>query len=220
MTTSSVHIGKVVRHALVFNAQHWQGRSFTMDSLLKTVDDLFMLLESRKTQYTLVGGIAMLQYIQGRNTEDIDIILNTTALKKLPEITITSQNTFFARGTYQDLQIDFLLTKNPLFAKVQKAYTIQQPFFERTITSATIEGLILLKLYALPSLYRQADFTRVGLYENDVATLMYYHRPHIHDLVDTLRAYVSEQDGAAIEEIVRDLERRIQRVPRQSPANE
>ncbi|EFO80793.1 hypothetical protein OSCT_1317 [Oscillochloris trichoides DG-6] len=212
MTTSPIHIGKVVRHALVFNAQRWQGAPITMDTLLQTVADLFMLLAQRKLNYTLVGGIAMLQYVQGRNTEDIDIILNTTALKKLPEITIKSKYPFFARGVYHDLQIDFLLTKNPLFAKVQKTYTIQQPFFEHTISSATVEGLILLKLYELPSLYRQGNFTRVGLYENDVATLMFYHRPAIHQLVDELRPYLSEQDMAAIEEIVGDLERRIQRV--------
>jgi hypothetical protein len=35
-----------------------------------------------------------------------------------------------------------------------------------------VEGLILLKLYALPSLYRQGNFAKVGIYENDVATLL------------------------------------------------
>lgn len=214
MTTTPVHIGNVVRNARVFNAQRWQGAPFTVDELLKTVDDLFTLLDQRKMKYTLVGGIAILQYVQGRNTEDIDFIINTTALKKLPEITITSQDAFFARGRYQDLQIDFLLTKNPLFAHVQKEYTIKKPFFERMITSATVDGLILLKLYALPSLYRQGDFTRVGLYENDVATLLFYHRPTIMHLVNELRAYMSEQDIAAIQDIVADIEQRIQRFQR------
>lgn len=218
MTTTPVHIGQVVRNARVFNAQRWQGAPVPMDELLKTVNDLFTLLDQRHMKYTLVGGIAILQYIQGRNTEDIDVIINTSALKKLPEITITSQDAFFARGRYQDLQIDFLLTKNPLFAHVQKMYTTKQPFFERTITSATVDGLILLKLYALPSLYRQGDFTRVGLYENDVATLMFYHRPVITPLIEELRAYVSGQDLTAIQEIVADLEQRIHRVQRKPPA--
>ena len=189
-----------------------------MDEVLKTVADLFMLLDQRKLKYTLVGGIAMLQYIQGRNTEDIDFIINTTALKKLPELTITNQDAFIARGRYHELQIDFLLTKNPLFAHVQKEYTTQQPFFERMITSATVAGLILLKLYALPSLYRQGDFTRVGLYENDVATLMFYHRPTITDLVAELRAYMSGQDILAIQAIVADIEQRIERFQRKPHA--
>jgi len=218
MTTIPVHIGHVVRNARVFNAQRWQGTRYTMDELLKTVDDLFTLLDQREMKYTLVGGIAILQYIQGRNTEDIDFIINTTALKKLPEIIITSQDTFFARGRYQDLQIDFLLTKNPLFAHVQKRYTTKQPFFERMIASATVDGLLLLKLYALPSLYRQGDFTRVGLYENDVATLMFYHRPTVTDLVDELRTYISGQDMTAIHDIVADIEQRIQRFQRKPKA--
>lgn len=218
MTTTPVHIGHVVRNARVFNAQRWQGAPFTMDELLKTVDDLFTLLDQRNMKYTLVGGIAILQYIQGRNTEDIDFIINTTALKKLPEITITSQDTFFAHGRYHDLQIDFLLTKNPLFAHVQKRYTTKNPFFERMIASATVDGLILLKLYALPSLYRQGDFTRVGLYENDVATLMFYHRPTITPLVDELRTYMSGQDMEAIQDIVADIKQRIQRFQRKPKA--
>jgi hypothetical protein len=37
-----------------------------------------------------------------------------------------------------------------------------------------LAGLLLLKLYALPSLYREGNFARVGLYENDVATLLSY----------------------------------------------
>jgi len=220
MTKTPVHIGHVVRNARVFNAQRWQGTPSTMDELLKTVEDLFTLLDQRKLKYTLVGGIAILQYIQGRNTEDIDLIINTTALKKLPEVTITSQDAFFARGRYHALQLDFLLTKNPFFAHVQKRYTTKQPFFERTITSATVDGLILLKLYALPSLYRQSDFTRVGLYENDVATLMFYHSSTVTHLINELRAYMSEQDMTAIQAIVADIEQRIQRFQRKPHAEE
>ena len=37
-------------------------------------------------------------------------------------------------------------------------------------TSFAVEGLVLLKLYSRPSLYREGNFTRVGLYENDIAT--------------------------------------------------
>lgn len=42
---------------------------------------------------------------------------------------------------------------------------------------ATVEGLLLLKLYALPSLYRQGSL-RVSIYENkNVAALLYTYRP-------------------------------------------
>jgi hypothetical protein len=213
-TQPVVHIGKVVQHARLFNIQHWQGEARTMDDLLRAVDALFILLHQRKMKYVLVGGIALLQYVQGRNTEDIDLIFNVTALQKLPEITITSQDEYFARGDYQGLQIDFLLTKNPLFAQIQKHHTVEQTFFERTITSATVTGLLLLKLYALPSLYRQENFARVGLYENDVATLMFYHQPDMQEIAKELTPYVSSQDLAAIQDILLDLTQRISRFKR------
>lgn len=211
-----LHIGKVLQNAATFNAQRWQTGSIAMDDLLQAVDRLFAMLREREVQYVLVGGIALLQYVQGRNTEDINLILNVTALKKLPEVSITSQDHFFARGQYQGLQIEFLLTKNLLFSHVQEQHVVQQPFFEQTITTATVRGLLLLKLYALPSLYRQGDFARVGLYENDVATLMFYHAPDMGAILAELTPFVSAQDLAAIQESIADLEQRISRFRRGS----
>lgn len=115
-----------------------------------------------------------MKYVQGRNTEDIDLILSVRSLKKLPEIVVTHKDVYFARGNYKDLQIYFLLTKNPLFSHVKKHHVVTQDFFVQSVPSATVRGLIPLKLYALPSIYRQGDFVRVGLYENDIATLMLY----------------------------------------------
>lgn len=218
MATQLIHIGNVIRHARLFNAQRWQGARFTMDNLLQAVDTLFALLEQRKIAYVLVGGVAILQYIQGRNTEDIDLIVSTTAIKKLPEIEITAQDAYFARGQYLGLQVDFLLTRNPLFSQIKKKHVVRRSFFERDILSATVEGLILLKLYALPSLYRQGDFARVGLYENDVATLMFYHRPDMQHILEELRPFISDHDAAAIQDVVIELERRITRFQRQPDA--
>ncbi|PDW04839.1 hypothetical protein [Candidatus Viridilinea mediisalina] len=215
-TQHPIHIGKIVRHAMLFNSQRWQGEARAMDDLLQSVEQLFALLEERKLPYVLVGGIALLHYIQGRNTEDIDLIFNVAALQAIPEIEVTYQSPFFARGTYKDLQIDFLLSKNPLFAHVQKHHVSEQPFFERKISAATVNGLILLKLYALPSLYRQGDFTRVGLYENDIATLMFYYTPSLQELLHELTPFVSPQDMSATTEIVAELEGRIARFRRTS----
>ena len=38
------------------------------DALLQAVEQLFTLLHERLITYLLVGGIAMFQYVQGRNT--------------------------------------------------------------------------------------------------------------------------------------------------------
>ena len=133
------------------------------DTLPQTVARLFALLHKRQIDYLLVGGVALLQYVKGRNTQDIDLIMALPSLKKLPEVQISSEDADFARGKYGELQIDILLTRNPVFEKVRRQYAVTRPFAERDIPCATVEGLLLLKLYALPSLYRQADFARVGI---------------------------------------------------------
>ena len=122
-----IHIGQVVRNAVLFNFKNSIGRPVNEQVLLQSVDNLFKLLEKRKIEYVLVGGIALLQYIEGRNTEDIDLIVALSALKQLPEVTILSQDDYFAQGKLADLKIDFLLTKNRLFQYVQQHHTTVQP---------------------------------------------------------------------------------------------
>src|SRR5262249_54041909 len=171
-------------------------RSMNAEVLLEAVARLFSLLHERQIDYLLVGGVAMLQYVQGRNTEDIDLIISVSSLQALPEIALTSQENNFARGTFATLQIDFLLTCNPFFAMVQRRYAAIKPFRERDILCATVEGLLLLKLYALPSLYRQGNFACVGLYENDIATLMHDYRPNLDPLFEELEPHLSASDIA------------------------
>ena len=181
------------------------------DKLPGEVEKFFDLLELRKTDFVLVNGIALLTYVEGRNTQDIDLIMALPSLEKLPEIKIESQDMYFARGKYGELQIDILLTKNPLFAKVEKEYTTTQQFKDRKIRCATVEGLILLKLFALPSLYRQGSFERVGIYENDIATLMNAFNPNMDSLFNELSKYLNKDDMTEAQKIVSDIETRIQR---------
>ena len=181
------------------------------DSLLNQVEQLFNLLESRKVDYVLVGGIALLTYVEGRNTQDIDLIMALPSLPKLPEIKIESEDMYFARGKFGELQIDILFTSNPLFAKVERDHTTTKQFMDRKLRCATVEGLILLKLFALPSLYRQGSFERVGIYENDIATLIYSFKPKMEQLFTELSKYLNETDMAEVRKIVADIEARIQR---------
>ncbi len=212
MTIHSVpQIGSVLRHAAIFNFKNSPEVIMKADSLLTQVEQLFNLLDSRKVDYVLVGGIALLTYVEGRNTQDIDVIMTLPSLSKLPEINIESQDIYFAGGRYGELQIDILLTKNPLFAKVAKEYTTTKQFMDRTIRCASVEGLILLKLFALPSLYRQGSFERVGIYENDIATLMHAFNPEIDPLLKELSKHLNKDDMAEAQKIVADIEARIQR---------
>lgn len=209
--SSKINIGKVIRDATVFNPQNWQKGTVNTDALLESVARLFGLLHERKVDYVLVGGIALLNYIEGRNTEDIDLIMALSALEKLPEIKITNRDNDFARGQFDDLQIDILLTQNTLFEKIQRKYTTVQHFREQAIPTATVEGLLLLKLYALPSLYRLGNFAKVGIYENDVATLMYTYHPAREPLFEELARHLSETDLAELRAIMAEIEQRIVR---------
>ena len=209
---SSREIGHIVRNAVAFNPRNWHDFPATsMDDILQSVGELFTLLQVRRIDYVLVGGIAMLQYVEGRNTEDIDLIVALSDLQKLPEIVIESQDDNFARGQFRGLQIDFLLSRNLLFDLVRKHHATTQSFGEQEVVCVTVEGLLLLKLYALPALYRLGRFARVGLYENDIATLMQSYKPDMTPIFAELKNHLSDQDLQSVSEIVREIEVRIAR---------
>ena len=178
---------------------------------LDEVMKVLAAFERERVDYVLVGGIALLQYVEGRNTEDIDLIMAVSALERLPELQLESRDADFVRSRYGELRVGVLLTSNPLFDEVRKRYTMSRRFVEQEIPCATVEGLILLKLYALPSLYRQGNFTRVSLYENDIATLMHTYNASIQSLLDELKRYVDQRDMAQIEQRVEEIQERIRR---------
>lgn len=213
---SSLQIGSVIRNAVAFNIKNWPGGSMNSDSLIQSVQNLFSVLEQRKIDYVLVGGIALLHYVEGRNTQDLDLLMSLSAVERLPELEISSQDMYFVRANYGELEIDVLLTKNPLFKKVHSKYSQEQRFLDRNIPIATVDGLLLLKLYALPSLYRQGNFARVGIYENDIATLLHDYEPDVNTLLSELSNFVSESDLAEIKNILVDIEKRIARFKNES----
>jgi hypothetical protein len=206
-----VHIGKVIRNARVFNFRNPQGGTVSDSALLDAVDRLFTLLEERRIEYLLVGGIALLQHVEGRNTEDIDLIMALSSLDRIPEIRKVGQEKDFARGDFEGLQIDLRLTSDPLFEAVRRRYAAKRRFVEREIPCATPEGLVLLKLYALPSLYRQADFPRVALYETDILTLMQRYKIDIEPLFEELEGHLSRTDLDSLRKITDELRQRIER---------
>lgn len=215
-------IAEIVRNAILRGHGAWEGGSLPRGgskpnpsaNLLPTdrdVNELFMLLRERKTPYLLVGGIAMLRYVEGRNTEDIDLLMSLPSLQQLPEITIEEKNEHFIRGRFRTVRVDVLLTANALFAEVQQGFGTTHRFAELDVSTATPEGLVLLKLYALPSLYRQGLFDRVSVYESDIASLLQRHRPAVEPLLQRLQTHLPEGDLHELRGIVRDIEARIAR---------
>ena len=211
MLTNLLDIGHIIQNAVLFSPRNWGDAAMASDSLLQAVYSLFHLLEQRHVSYVLVGGVALLHYVEGRNTQDIDLIMTVDDLENLTEIQVTYRDRFFARGHFQGLQIDILLTTNPLFSKVQQEHVTTLHFQEHDITIATVRGLLLLKLYAVPSLYRQGDFLRVNIYENDIAALMYQHHPDMEAILNELAPFISASDLASLQEIVQEIDHRIKR---------
>jgi hypothetical protein len=60
-------------------------------------------------------------------------------------------------------------------------------------------------------LYRQGSFERVGIYENDIATLMYTFKPKIESLFAELGKHLNKDDMTEARKIIADVETRIQR---------
>jgi hypothetical protein len=215
-------IAEIVRHAALFGPDAWEGRSLPdpktpssrRQSVLPTdrdVVELFTLLGERRLPYLLVGGIAMLRYIDGRNTEDIDLLMSLPSLRQFPEISVEEQNEHFVRGRFRSVRVDVLLTANALFAEAQQSFGTKHRFAELEVPTATPEGLILLKLYALPSLYRQGLFDRVSIYESDIASLIQRRQPAVEPLLERLQAHLEASDLREVRGIVRDIQGRIAR---------
>ena len=214
-------VAEIVRHAAMFGADAWEGAArpnlppeATPRHLLPTDQDvveLFTLLGERRIPYLLVGGIAMLRYVEGRNTEDIDLLMSLPSVRLLPEITVEEEREHFIRGRFKSARVDVRLTANALFAEAQQSFGTPPRFAELDVPTATPEGLILLKLYALPSLYRQGRFDRVSIYEGDIASLMQRHRPTVEPLLQRLEPHLEAGDLHELRGIVRDIEGRIAR---------
>lgn len=212
--SSSLQIGEIIQNAIVFNAQNWrnwQGDIMAVDSLIEAVRKFFDLLEQRHVRYVLAGGIALLYYVEGRNTQDLDLLMAVSSLKRLPELEISTQDANFARARFGALPIDVLLTRNPLFRRVYTKYSRKVQLLEQNVSIATVEGLLLLKFYALPSLYRQGNFARIGIHENDIATLIYYYKPDVQVLLKELAKYVNEADLVELQKIVMEIQERTNR---------
>jgi hypothetical protein len=153
----------------------------------------------------------MLAYVEGRNTQDIDLIVDESDLKKLPEIRIEDRNKDFARGWFGDLRVDFLFTSEKLFNKIRQKYTVTKTFAERDVACASVEGLLLMKLLAVPDKYRRAHFDKVRQYEKDIADLVERFHPKMEPIFDVLAKHMLPSDLDEVRKIVADIEDRIAR---------
>jgi hypothetical protein len=218
--SSTDTLAAVLCHAQVFNPRRWNTAVSQSDfnQLLRTVDRLFEELDNSGVPYLLVGGIAMLTYVEGRNTEDIDLIMRRPDLNNLQQMVIAEENRDFVRADYQGLQVDLLLSQNALFEHVQQNYRTEIQWGNRRIPCATPVGLVILKFYALPSLYRQGKFDRAALYETDILQLAYNYSITLESALEVVDPHLIASDRSEIREIARDIEQRRQRMIRAQPS--
>ncbi len=203
-----VDVPRVIANARTFDL--WSPDTMAIPSA-ETIDELFAALEHGGTRYLLVGGIALLRYVDGRNTEDIDIIVALPDALSVPGLVIVEHDRDFAWARFGDLKVDLLLSSNPLFAHVLEHHGDDDLVGERAIRFADPTGMVLLKLYALPSLYRQALHEKVRLYEADIAMLMQAQVVDTDGVMATLAEYVPASDAAELGSIVEDIRERIAR---------
>jgi len=164
--------------------------------------DLFRLLAEQRTAYLLAGGLAMLTYVNGRNTKDVDLLMSVEASREIPELEIRDRQDFFWRARFRSVQVDLLFTSNPVFKMVAEKFATKHRFAELEIPTVTVEGLMVLKLYALPSLYRQFDWDRIYLYESDIKLLLARYKPQMEPLFKLLEPHLSPTDMTELRKIV------------------
>lgn len=154
----------------------------------------------------------MLTYVQGRNTKDVDLLMSVDAMRQVSQLEVLEHKDCFARARFRSIQVDLLLTTNPLFKIVGEKFATQHRFAELEVPAATVEGLIVLKLYALPSLYRQFDMDRLALYENDIAMLLARHSPNTEPLLQLVEQHVEPGDVKELRSILKECVARAERL--------
>jgi hypothetical protein len=183
---------------------------FARDAALSTVTRRFLQsLSSSGIPHLLVGALAMLQHVDGRTTRDIDLIIAVEDMEKLDGFLLEEGNEWFATGTVGPLRIDLLFTANPLFAEVLARHAVITSLLDVPIHCATPEGIILLKLFALPSLYRQGNIHRAALYETDILQLSLHQPTEPESLLTQLHPHLNPSDINALCQVLADIQNRI-----------
>ena len=179
--------------AIVQNAHDFDLKRAMTTDLRSAVEGLFEELESKQVDYVLVGGVALLSYVVGRNTQDIDLIVRGDQIGRI-EWNASVQDRDFGRAQFRGVQVDLLLRSNALFEDVAVHDRTTTSFHGHAISIASREGLLLLKLYALPSLYRNGHLSRAALYEADIRML--HHGAVVDDdaLLGRLAPHLSRND--------------------------
>jgi len=173
--------------------------------------EFFAQLNKLGIEYVLVGGLALLNYVDGRNTNDVDVIVAMEDIEKLEDFHQDDIDGDFARGKFRSLIVDVLLPRNPLFKMVLQDYAVEGKLDDIPIKIAAPLGLLILKLYALPSLYRQGNFENVALYEADITQLLLRKDVNADEALVLLKNHLSSVDIDELKKIIAEINNRRKR---------
>jgi len=84
-------LARILQSAAAYGSQMWSAEGKPMTPTPEPVVsgdllDLFSMLHARGVAYLLVGGVALVRSIEGRNTDDIDLVLSVESLASVPEL--------------------------------------------------------------------------------------------------------------------------------------
>ena len=191
--------------------QEWLRGAVEPDLESQAVAKLFSLLEQRNVEYVLDGGMALHFYIQTPGPLDLVVLMDLSSLEDLPELAISSQEGFLVCAEFEGRPVEIWLTQNPLYNKVSRNFADIQRYLDHDVPMVTVEGLLLLKLFALPAMFRQESFAAVSFQEAEIATLLHDFGPNVTPLLDELSVYLSDGDITEIISIILDIQKRINR---------
>src|SRR5438128_109596 len=132
-------VAQVLSDAWEVGSHQWKGSPLQLREghpepppapLPRDAMDLFRVLHEAGVPYLLVGGIAMLTYVEGRNTKDVDLLMSVTAMEQVPELNLLNREDCFVRGRFRSVQVVLLLTTNPLFKTVEQRVATKHRFAE------------------------------------------------------------------------------------------
>lgn len=186
------------------------------------IEELFKELAAARIDAVLIGGLAMLRHVQGRNTEDIDLIVPAEAFGALARLELIDRTTDSARGRFRSIRVDALFSEHPVFGLVARAHAEVVALRDAEtsqdaplrIRCATPLGLAILKLYALPNLYRLGQLDRAALYETDLLALRQQAGVDLGASLRILEAHLGAGDRAELARIVEEIESRAARMVR------
>lgn len=125
----------------------------------------------------------------------------------------------FAKGNFHGLRVDLLFYEHPFFGRITREYATELSYTVGQLRTATVEGLILLKFFALPSLYRQFDLDRAAIYEADLVQLVSRTPREDSFFLNVLSEYLPGSDRREVSVILGEIRQKIARLRRGSSSS-